>query len=228
MKTNKEYIKENYIELSQLAKETGFSEKEILAFIEQEIIPNYSYLIESTQRITSPLNDEFSENVVEKYFAKSHISKLNDYKKYSKNPSDIKNGFKQKLNKILELDSDKKLYATDYLTENYTENLDKVLEKEWKSYCKGIYGICTINANENDIIQKDIAIRKLINFNTATQDVELNEEQKEELIQLNEYFNKVTTSFAPYQRQTSSRGKYLDTLLVKADLKNLMNTYDSE
>jgi hypothetical protein len=38
------------------------------------------------------------------------------------------------------------------------------LEEEWNYFCKGVYGICTLNNNENDIIEKEIAIKRILNF----------------------------------------------------------------
>lgn len=58
MKTDQQYIREHYIELNELAEKTGFSAIEILELIDKKVIPNYSYAIQTTETISSPLSDE--------------------------------------------------------------------------------------------------------------------------------------------------------------------------
>jgi hypothetical protein len=97
---------------------------------------------------------------------------------------------------------------------------------EWNYYCEGIYGICTLNATENEIVEKEIIVKRLIKYNEKHSESKLNEEEKEELKNLNDEFNKITSNFAPYQRETSSRGKYLDKILKINDMENLIKNYD--
>lgn len=227
MKTDIQYIKENYIELSELSSKTEFSKEEILDLIERNIIPNYSYTIETIQKITSSLSDVNINNKIEKYFAKSHIEKLNKHKTLNLSPEEIKMSFKENFVKILEKHEDR-FYAYEGLFNSDEKDLPDLLnnavETEWKYYCNGIYGICTLNANEKDIVEKEIIVKKLIAFNKEYEDKILNEYEKQMLLKLNEQFNKVTALFSPYQRITSSRGKYLDKILRKnkldADIKN--------
>ncbi|MCK6541168.1 DUF6058 family natural product biosynthesis protein [bacterium] len=228
MKTDTQYIKENFIELKELSEKTGFSETEILELIEKEIIPNYSYSIEKQEIITSPLSDKLVNTKYEKYFSKSHIEKLNDYKNFKKKPEEIKETFKQNFVQNLKNHNENK-FAYDNLFINKTEEIDRLLnevfETEWKHYCNGIYGICTLNASEKEIVEKEIVIKKLIEFNQKYGNSTLNETNRDELLKLNEEFNQVTSLFAPYQRKTSSRGKYIDKLLKENNLNGLIKNY---
>ena len=229
MKTDIQYIKENFIELKVLSEKTGYSETKILELIEKEIIPNYSYSIEKQEIITSPLSDKLVNTKYEKYFSKGHIEKLKDYKNFKKKPEEIKEIFKQNFVENLKNHNENK-FAYDHLFINKTEELDSLLnevfETEWKHYCNGIYGICTLNASEKEIVEKEIVIKKLIEFNQKYGNNTLNETNRDELLKLNEEFNQVTSLFAPYQRETSSRGKYIDKILKENNLNELIKNYD--
>ncbi|MDY3352184.1 DUF6058 family natural product biosynthesis protein [Riemerella anatipestifer] len=229
MKTDAEYIKENFIELAELSDKTGFSEIEILELINKKIIPNYSYSIEKQEIITSPLSDRLVNTKSEKYFSKSHIKKLNDYKSIKKTPEEIKETFRQNFVENLMQHNENRL-AYDDLFKNGEEEMERALnevfETEWKHYCNGVYGICTVNASEKEIVEKEIIIKKLIEFKRKYGNHLLNETQKAEFLKLNEEFNQVTSLFAPYQRKTSSRGKYIDELLRENNLNDFIKNYD--
>ncbi len=104
------------------------------------------------------------------------------------------------------------------------EKIENALEEEWNYFLKGVYGICTLNNNENAIIDKEIAIKRILNF-IEKKSNSLTKDEKIELQELNEEFNKSTSLFAPYQRESSSRGKYLDKLLKEFSLDNLIEEY---
>lgn len=225
---NKKYIEENYIELSDLAAITGFTENEILNLIDQEIIPNYSYCIETQETIQSSLDDEFIQIQSKKYFAKSHIEKLDAYKNSSATAQEIKESFKKNFLELLRNHPDKSFAYEGLFNQNESELealLEETFETEWKHYCQGVYGICTLNAHEKEIVEKEIVIKKLITFNQKFENQILNEQQKTELLQLNKEFNRVTALFAPYQREMSSRGKYVDKILGKNDLNEFIKNY---
>ncbi len=73
--------------------------------------------------------------------------------------------------------------------------------------------------------KKEIAVKKLIHFNTQLSDKKLTDDESEELIKLSEEFNEVAQKFAPYQRKSSSRGKYLDKILEENNLDYLVKKY---
>lgn len=229
MKTDQQYIREHYIELNELAEKTGFSAIEILELIDKKVIPNYSYSIQTTETISSPLLDESVTVKDEKYFAKSHVQKLEQYKRSDGTPEIIKDIFKQNFISHLQQHPDKMLAYNNLFDSDAgidDQLLNETFEKEWQHYCNGVYGICTINADEKDIVEKEIAVKKIVAFNKQYENRLLNETAKEELIKLNEAFNKVTALFAPYQRKTSSRGKYVDKILEENHLNDWIKNYD--
>lgn len=104
------------------------------------------------------------------------------------------------------------------------KKIEKIVEKEWNYFCKGICGICTLNNDVEAIINKEIAIKRLLYFIENKAGL-ISTDQINELKKLNEVFNKSTSLFAPYQRESSSRGKYLDSLLREFSLEDLIQKY---
>ena len=102
--------------------------------------------------------------------------------------------------------------------------LNAELENEWEHYCNGIYGICTLNASPREIIEKEIAVKKLIALLNAHRSEEL-PDQKENLSQIVGDYDRVSNLFAPYQRETSSRGKYVDRALEAAGCEDKIKHY---
>jgi len=226
MEQNFDYINENYITENELCTITNISKDELAALIQNQLVPQPSYTVSRSIRITSPLNDEFESEITEKYFSKNCISLV----KKNKELRDIhlyKEEFKE--NFILNLiNHPDKAFAYDSIFNTSfpeQEKLNEIFESEWAAYCNGIYGICTLHSTEEEIVKKEIAVKKLIHFNTQFSDKKLTTEESDELIKLNEEFNEVTQKFAPYQRNSSSRGKYLDKILKENNLDDLVIKY---
>ena len=114
------------------------------------------------------------------------------------------------------------LFSNDGLN---ADEFDKNFEEEWDFYIAGGYGICTLNATEQEIVEKEIIVKKLKKLYEETLGRDFEKKEIEELIFLNQQFNKVAANFAPYQRDSSSRGKYLDALLRKANLIEEIKNY---
>lgn len=105
------------------------------------------------------------------------------------------------------------------------EELVAAFETEWDYYLKGIYGICTLHATGEEIARKEIAVKKILSFIQEHQGIVLTEAKKEQLIKLNAEYNAIANFFAPYQRVSSSRGKYLDKILKENALDELVKKY---
>ena len=74
--------------------------------------------------------------------------------------------------------------------------------------------------------KKEIAVKKIIEFTKKHHNLKLNTKEKSILKSLNLEFNKVSNLFAPYQRKTSSRGKYLDKILKFNSMEELIKKYN--
>lgn len=224
---NLKYIEENYLESEEVISIMNLTPDKLNRLIEAKLIPQPSYVINSELTISSSLNDNHKIVSSKKYFPKSILNLIADNTLHH-NPEKFKNDFRENLLSNLK-NHDHKIFAYGNVfneNEEIDENkIDNALEEEWGHFCKGIYGICTLEGNEEAIIEKEIAIKRILKF-IETKSSTITPEEINHLKELNEVFNNYTSDFAPYQRETSSRGKYLDKLLQEFNLEELINKYE--
>jgi len=222
------YIEDNFIESNELCQVSGISRQDLATLIDNKLVPNSSYEIKATYKINSPLGDEKVVSEVKKYYPKSVISLVQK----NKNLNDS-SGFKEALKTAFIhtfVNSTNNRFGYDNITEDdgsvNMEQLNLAFEQEWQYYLQGIYGICTLNATGAEIAKKEIAVKRLIDFNKKHGKTKLSDSDKETLRGLNNEFNDVSNLFAPYQRVNSSRGKYLDKILDLNSLSELIKNYN--
>ncbi|SHF95138.1 DUF6058 family natural product biosynthesis protein [Flavobacterium defluvii] len=223
MDKNLKYIVENYIVFEEITKMANISSDKLNELIENKLVPEPSYVINSDITISSSLNDSHKVSIERRYFHPSILQLIKDNVE-NLNPEKFKRNFKENLLSTLKNHAHKTFAYGNVFDENGNidnEKIENALEEEWNYFLKGVYGICTLNNNENAIIDKEIAIKRILNF-IEKKSNSLTEDEKIELQELNEEFNKSTSLFAPYQRESSSRGKYLDELLREFDLGDLI------
>ncbi|MEA9413861.1 DUF6058 family natural product biosynthesis protein [Flavobacterium sp. PL02] len=224
---NLKYISENYIELEEISRTMRLSVDKLHQLIDAKLIPEPSYTINSEITISSSLNDGYKTTIIRKYFPKN-ILKLIEQNAEKANADEFKTEFKENLLSHLK-NHDHKMFAYgnvfDVNQKIDSNKAEEALEEEWDYYCKGVYGICTIDNNENAIIEKEIAVKRILDF-IENKSPLLTPEEKIKLEELNAEFNNTASSFAPYQRESSSRGKYLDKLLKEFSLDELIKKYD--
>ncbi len=208
MNENIEYISKNFIELNELSSVAEISIQEINTLIANERIPNYSYQIESISTITSPLGDSIEIKETKKYFDKSVVDLLKNIAMQSKNE------FKQQCKE--------EFFAQMNKNEHSLDDLAEIFEQKWQFYIKGVYGICLLEPSFTNIAKKATLMPKMITFLEENEKVQVIDENQEQVRQFNHLYNEFGKLFAPYQRATSTRGKYLDTLLRKCNLDNLI------
>lgn len=221
------YIKENFIESNELCKISSISRQDLERLTANKLIPNCSYEINITYKINSPLGDEKIISEVEKYYPKSVIALIQQNKNLN-NPSEFKESLKTEFISTF-VNSNYNSFGYDNITEEdesvNMEKLNLVFEQEWQYYLQGIYGICTLNSTGEEIAKKEIAVKRLIDFNKKHGNKKLSDSDKEMLKILNNEFNEVSNLFAPYQGMNSSRGKYLDKILASNSLSELIKNY---
>lgn len=223
MDKNLKYIVENYIEFEEVIREAKISSDKLNELIKNKLVPEASYSIKSDITISSSLNDNHKVIIERKYFHPSILQYIKENAEIS-NPEKFKTIFKENLLANLKNHANQTFAYGNVFDENGVindEKAEQALEEEWNYFCKGVYGICTLNNNENDIIEKEIAIKRILNF-IADKSSFTAEEQENRLKELNDEFNKATSNFAPYQRELSSRGKYLDKLLEEFSLEDMI------
>jgi len=224
---NLKYIEENYLEAEEIISIMNLTPDKFERLIETKLIPQASYVIDSEITISSSLNDTYKIVSSKKYFPKSILNFISDNTLHH-NPEKFKKDFRENLLSNLKSHDHKTFAYGNTFDENGQidlEKADKALEEEWDYFCKGIYGICTLESNEEAIIEKEIAIKRILDFIENKGSV-ISKEQINHLKELNDAFNQYTSDFAPYQRELSSRGKYLDKLLKEFSLDELIKKYD--
>ncbi|EJL65921.1 DUF6058 family natural product biosynthesis protein [Flavobacterium sp. CF136] len=224
---NLKYIEDNYLEFEEIIRIMNLTSHKLNQLIEVKLIPEPSYVVSSEVTISSSLNDNYKIVRSKKYFPKS-ILKLIEDNIENNNPEKFKSEFKETLLSNLKNHKHKTFaYGNTFVEsgEIDLEKADKALEEEWNYFCKGIYGICTLQSNEEAIIEKEIAIKRILDF-IENRGLAITQEKINHLKELNDAFNKYTSNFAPYQRETSSRGKYLDKLLTEFSLEDLIKKYE--
>jgi hypothetical protein len=222
-----DYIRNNYLTIDQLSQRTGLTTIAILNLIEEKVIPAASYTTVESIEISSPLGDSITHKTTTDYYTASTVQLLLNYAA-SADLGMVKATFKTQFRKHLLSHPDRHFaYGNIFNDADYPieDKFEKAFEAEWEAYTAGIYGICTLNATEEEIVKKEIAVKKLIEFNSKFAGQTLSEQQKEELQTLTEEFDSVANLFAPYQRENSSRGKYLDKILLENELADLVKHY---
>ena len=227
MNENIKYIKANCIEWKELCAEANISSAKLSQLIAEQILPSPSYVIDIETTIKSSLNDSYTIHDSEKYFSKNLLTLIEAYKDET-DVSNVKQAFRKRMLEALKNANDKQFAYGNILDQSNEidlERFEKAFEEEWSYFCQGVYGICTINASEEEIVKKEIAVKKLIDFNQKFNCEPLNDAYKETLKQLSLEFDAVTSLFAPYQRETSSRGKYLDKIAQQNAMHDLVKDY---
>lgn len=224
---NLKYIEENYLEAEEVISIMNLSQDKLNKLIEAKLIPQPSYVIDSEITISSSLDDNHKIVSSKKYFPKSILTLIADNTLHH-NPEKFKKDFRENLLSNLKNHDHKTFAYGNTFDANGQIDLakaNKALEEEWDYFCKGIYGICTLESNEEAIIEKEIAIKRILNF-IEIKGSTITHEEINHLKELNEVFNEYTSDFAPYQRELSSRGKYLDKLLKEFSLDDLIKKYE--
>lgn len=223
---NLKYIKDNYLTLDDLAREAGVDAETVQGLINEKFIPGASYTVKENTEISSPLGDAVVYTSTTEYFPKSTVKLISA--QATKEKTTVKQSFKTVFRRLLESHPDK-TYAYGNICGNdgmlLEAEFEKAFDEEWQAYVDGVYGICTNNATAAEIVNKEIAVKKLIEFNSKYENKTLTEQEKEKLKRLQEEFDSVANLFAPYQRETSSRGKYLDKILEANGMSDLVKQY---
>lgn len=92
------------------------------------------------------------------------------------------------------------------------QGLEKHIQEEWGYFIDGIYGLCTKTGLPEDIAAKELAIIQIEGLITNT---ELDDTQRTKLENAVNLLDKVSSLFAPHERQRSSRHRLIDEVRRK-------------
>src|SRR6185369_9711493 len=153
---NLKYLNDRFLTLDEVSRQSGVSSEKIVEGIEKKLLPQPSYKLARVSEISSPLGDSYRVEETILYFPHSYVDLVRQSSK-----------------------GHQETFKSDFIAEmKDPAKLNAELENEWEHYCNGIYGICTLNASPQEIIEKEIAVKKLIALLNAHRSEEL-PDQKE-------------------------------------------------
>ncbi len=220
MEINLKYLCENFLTLEEVSEKSSVSGDKIKRYIVSGLVPKHSYEVSRTVEITSSLTDKHSVQESIYYFPTNYVELIKNCE--SRNSEETKKEFIDTMRQHLQSHKDKALAYENAVSDE--SRLEQELENEWNHYQNGIYGICTLTASPKAIVEKEIAVKKLIGFLEENPEDKL-KNKKEELVEIVAEYDAVSSLFAPYQRELSSRGKYVDRPLKKIGFNNKIKSY---
>lgn len=225
MKESIKYIQSYYLTIKQLAEKSNVSESLILEMIEHKCLPDASYKVTESIQITSLFGNPTQFETVF-YYNKHNISKIIQVTSLRKTLSYSEIAYKFKTQFYLEY---KNLLVEQSGNINGFENLfinteinekeaKPFIEKEWNYVLDGTYGLCTTTSSVEEIVTKEVLVKKIDKLTDSCNKEILSDEETELLSQYISQLDKVQAMFAPHERHKTSRYKSIDRVVEKYKL----------
>ncbi|MFS1525650.1 DUF6058 family natural product biosynthesis protein [Microbulbifer sp. 2304DJ12-6] len=204
------YFFDNFYTKNQLLDKANVDEGRLLELQNLEVMPRASYSLEISIQCDSFFGAyEASEN--SEFYSKGYLSWVNILLSLEK-VEDAKKIFKDRYCQQLESLREDGIYSN---SPKLNSELELTLDSEWKYFLDGTYGLCTKNGLPEQIASKEIAILIASDF----LDCDLIEDQsRKKLIKIIDLLDDVSSYFAPHERESSSRQKYINELRLRYDL----------
>lgn len=218
------YLEQKFYSLQQLVDRSGVAEARINDWIAAGCLPAHSYRVDAAGNVHSffgvheSVTDGSEETL---YFNPSHIGRIEELEKAGQ-PS-------QELAKTL-----RQAFCSDYLatlTEHRMDRfgmadcfnadgsnstvLNELLESEWGGYLDGTYGLCTRNADAEEIATKEAMIKKIKYLTGDGSKEVVTGVERQELSEAIDRLDRVSSQFAPHEFERSSRYKYVVVMREK-------------
>lgn len=224
----KDYLSENYCTLEELSINLNLSASEIMHWVKCQCIPERSYEIVETKTVNSVFGEYQLSNHSILYFNKNIIFLIEKISRLSSTYSveqisamQKKDFFVRYKQQLMNLGLNK--YRPELLDAKENINEEKLIElidREWQSYCKGIYGLCTNTMQPEQIVIKEAMINyiKLLTNQCTKETLSLFETN--ELTAAIQQLEETLPLFAPHERKGSSRYLWLEIPQAKYLGKN--------
>jgi hypothetical protein len=229
------YIKHNFITIEQLSDKAGVDIEFIKEMIATKCLPTHSYEIDSTVHVASSISTE-EYQVKVGYFSKSSILKVREIislldKNFSLDDISpkLKNGFKTSYLRLFkEMNAYKNGFEKYFLDEKTLddEKIKLFLNREWRAYLDGTYGIALNTISVKDIVKQKIMIGKIKRLSKLGKNISYSE--RDELLEAMKTLDVISTKFSPMERSKSLRYKYIDKLVDKFQFGDEIFIYNYE
>ncbi len=214
---NKDYITDNFLTLKEVSEQAAIELPTLQRMISEGLMPGPAYEIKEQVTIYSFFG-ECVETVKTAYYPHAYVEKAQQIQ--AGNPlvsesATYKKEFCQTYKTLLATYSANKFGLQQYFNADGVpdgETLEAFIDSEWQHYLNGTYGLCTKNGDFTEIALKEVMIAKikhLAESETLTNDL------LEELKEAVDLLDTVSADFAPFEKDRSSRAKYIDAVRNK-------------
>ncbi len=190
------YIKKYFISTQSLCEELNIKIDLLGNLINKKMFPLATYAIKNDKVIWTALDEKKFKYLEEGFFNKSVI---NFYKKYPLsydcNFDIVKNSF------IVELESELNKFELKYSSTEIKELFNEVMN--------GVYGGCL------KILEPKFIVKKLYSIHMLDK---LYESGKDKVLPYMKLYDETCLEFPPSVRESTSRNKYIDTLVKKYNM----------
>lgn len=162
------YVGNNFLTLEQLGVESGVSSEALQELMANRCLPKHSYEIDTSHLINSSFGC-FQTNQITYYYARSLVEwatdvfRANQDTEYEEIAQNRFERFSRRYCTQLEtlnahLYGFEKYYDGDHVDPNA---IRPVVEDDWEYLMDGVYGVCTLNGTPEEIVTKEVMIRRI-------------------------------------------------------------------
>ncbi len=205
------YLNTNYLTKQELLDLAKITERELLDYQQQNVMPKCSYKL-ALNYTSDSFFGEFKEQSKIEYYAKGYLSWIG----IIKSVNDLKNMFNIFSQRYSEAITNLKNSGYNSNDEKVNSKLELHIKEEWGHFLNGIYGLCTKSGLPEDIAAKELAIlqiNEVLAFNESEMDLE-------KLAKAVNLLDASSSMFAPHERLKSSRHRLIDEVRRMYKLKS--------
>lgn len=205
------YLKLNFLPEQNFLMQNKCSHEDLSRWQKNKIFPEASYVTDNVSNITSFFGT-FDFNSVEKWYPKGLCDWVCQIKDANEDLAELKKIFFNRYRrKIIELE----LCGLNNHTYKDESKFSALLEDEWQHFLNGTYGVCTKDCSPEQIAVKDITIRIIDEITDKQQKKSISGDERKILIVSVNLLDAVSSSFAPHERERSSRKRCVELVREK-------------
>lgn len=196
------YLNDNYYTKQELLSESKLEESELSDFQKQRVMPYCSYKINLQLSCDSFFGIHQEKSEIE-YYPKGYTFWIGIIQTV-KHSDDVYSFFSQRYRDTIKKLNTQGLHSSDPMMNS---KLSENIENEWKTFLKGVYGLCTRTGLPEDIASKELAIFVI---KELSEKVSLSKIEMEKLAGAINILDSSSSMFAPHERLRSSRHRIIN------------------
>lgn len=214
-----EYIRREYLTLEQLVEETTASAEAILELIDRKCIPQRSYEVVESTHIRSFFGERETLHCSVPYYAKSQVQRIRERVEEAKTKPFAEMTHNVKASFISEYRA--QITTPDVISSEIIDEaeIDLLPESEWREWLRGTYGLCTKQDIPRNIATKELSTRRIKQITREGTKTSLTRHERSSLELAVRALDEVASYFAPDERATSSRERWIHQMIEKYDLR---------